>query len=219
MVVEAIDDIDLSLEGVPSLVLRDLSEYVTLPFIAAFDVPVSGDTVSQASGGARRTPQKRITYVGLAKKIMPQLVELYLRFRSLPALYNDGTLEAIFSVRCALFTVTDAERFVHRHTLSRSSSNTNALLHRSSAKTCLCGKQRHPISCVSLRSAALRYRICVMVRRGSPDVLFHLTAPAEITDPQVENIWRQIVDTFRGGILSDWSVSHDPALCAYLTVL
>ena len=99
MIAEAIDDIDLSVEGVPSLVLRDLSEYVTLPFIAAFDVPVPSDLVSQASGGARRVPQKRITYIGLAKKIMPQLVDLYLRFKTLPPLYNDGTLEAIFSVR------------------------------------------------------------------------------------------------------------------------
>lgn len=97
---DAIDDIDLSVPGVPSLVLRDLSEYATLPFIAAFEVPHVSDA-SSASNAARqaRLPQKSITYIGLAKKIMPHLVDLYLRFKGDADIYNDGTLEAIFSVR------------------------------------------------------------------------------------------------------------------------
>ena len=99
-VVDAIDDMNLTVMGVPSLVLRDLSEYVTLPFLAAFDVVISSDATSQASAGAKqgRNPQKRITYIALAKKIMPQLVDLYLRFKDNADIYNDGTLEAIFSV-------------------------------------------------------------------------------------------------------------------------
>ena len=36
---EAIDGMELSGVGVPSLILRDLSEFSTLPFIAAFDAP------------------------------------------------------------------------------------------------------------------------------------------------------------------------------------
>lgn len=96
---DAIDDIDLSVDGVPSLVLRDLSEYATLPFIAAFDIPNINDQ-TQASAGSKqaRPSQKRITYIALAKKTMPKLVDLYLRFKESPEIYNDGTLEAIFSV-------------------------------------------------------------------------------------------------------------------------
>ena len=35
---EAVDSIELTAHGVVSLVLRDLSEYATLPFLAAFDI-------------------------------------------------------------------------------------------------------------------------------------------------------------------------------------
>ena len=73
--------------GVPSLILRDLSEYVTLPFMAAFDAP---------SPSTR--PQKRVSYIALAKKSMPQLVDLFLRFKENPEIYANGTLEAILSV-------------------------------------------------------------------------------------------------------------------------
>ena len=73
--------------GVPSLILRDLSEYATLPFMAAFDVPSS-----------TTRPQKRVSYIALSKKVMPQLVDLFLRFKTNPEIYVDGTLEAILSV-------------------------------------------------------------------------------------------------------------------------
>lgn len=73
--------------GVPSLILRDLSEYATLPFMAAFDVPSSGTK-----------PQKRVSYIALSKKTMPQLVDLFLKFKTNPEIYVNGTLEAILSV-------------------------------------------------------------------------------------------------------------------------
>jgi len=73
--------------GVPSLVLRDLSEYATLPFMAAFDAP---------SPNAK--PKKRVSYIALSKKTTSQLVDLFLRFKANPEIYVNGTLEAILSV-------------------------------------------------------------------------------------------------------------------------
>ncbi|KAG5719178.1 MON2 like protein [Termitomyces sp. T112] len=87
-VMETVEDIDLSVPGSPSLVLRDLSEYATLPFLAAFDVP---------SPPKSQTPQKRITYIAISKKSLPMLVDLFMRFKLEPAIYIDGTLEAVLS--------------------------------------------------------------------------------------------------------------------------
>lgn len=88
-VIGVIQDIDMASPGVPSLILRDLSEYVTLPFMAAFDVP----SLSAKS-------PKRVSYIALSKKTMPQLVDLFLRFKANPEIYVNGTLEAILSVSC-----------------------------------------------------------------------------------------------------------------------
>ncbi len=106
MVVEAIDNIDLSTTGAPSLVLRDLSEHATLPFLAGFDVSNSltrgGIPKDSHAPKQDRGSQKRVTYIGLSKKTMPQLVDLFLRFKDQATVYNDGTVEAIFSVRVSL---------------------------------------------------------------------------------------------------------------------
>lgn len=91
---EAIDDVDLSVTGVSSLILKDLSEYITLPFMAAFDVPEAPSKLAKSN----RPPQKRVTYIALSKKTMPQVVKLFLQFKEDPAIYNDGTVEAILSV-------------------------------------------------------------------------------------------------------------------------
>ncbi|KAJ7123851.1 hypothetical protein C8R43DRAFT_1098976 [Mycena crocata] len=88
IVIETIVDIDLTAAGCPSLVMRDLSEFATLPFLAAFDVPANPKT---------QTPGKRITYIALAKKTMPMLVELFLRFKDRQEIYIDGTIEAVLS--------------------------------------------------------------------------------------------------------------------------
>lgn len=86
---DAIAGIDLAAPGVPSLVMRDLSEFATLPFLAAFDV---------APEPKSQTPQKRITYIALAKKTMPMLVDHFLQFKDQVEIYVDGTLEAVLSV-------------------------------------------------------------------------------------------------------------------------
>lgn len=90
--VEAIDGIDISVTEVSCLILRDLSEYITLPFLAAFDVP------DVSTSKTNRPPQKRVTYIALAKRTMPQVVKLYLSFKQDPIIYNDGTVEAILAV-------------------------------------------------------------------------------------------------------------------------
>ena len=95
-VIEAIDDIDFSVAGVASLILQDLSEYITLPFLAAFDVPDVSTTASKSN----RPPQKRVTYIALSKRTMPQVVRLYLSIKEDSVLYNDGTVEAILAVSC-----------------------------------------------------------------------------------------------------------------------
>jgi hypothetical protein len=89
VVMGTIEGIDLSIPGSPSLVMRDLSEYATLPFLAAFDVPVQPKS---------QTPPKRITYIAISKKTMPMLVDLFLRFKDQTEIYVDGTLEAVLSV-------------------------------------------------------------------------------------------------------------------------
>lgn len=88
---EMIAGIDLSATGSPSLVMRDLSEYATLPFLAAFDLQPLPKS---------QTPQKRITYIAISKKTMPLLVDLFLQFKDRPEIYADGTLEAVLSVIC-----------------------------------------------------------------------------------------------------------------------
>jgi len=92
IVLNAVQDIDLTVAGSPSLVIRDLSQYATLAFVAAFDVlPHPKNQVPQ-------TPQKRITYIAVSKRTMPLLVDLFVKFRSHVDIYIDGTLEGIFSV-------------------------------------------------------------------------------------------------------------------------
>ncbi|KAI6140148.1 hypothetical protein BKA82DRAFT_4216431 [Pisolithus tinctorius] len=97
-ILETAESIELTASGVPSLVIRDLSEYITLPFLAAFhpnqvDASVPGTPVTPVPASAR----KQVTYVGLSKKVMPSLVEMYLRFRDRTEIYEDGTLEAVLS--------------------------------------------------------------------------------------------------------------------------
>ena len=95
---EAVVGIDLSIVGSPSLIMRDLSEYSTLPFLAAFDVRPTSSSTAPGTPTKCVVPQKRITYIGLVKKTMPMLVDLFLRFKDSADIYVDGTLEAVISV-------------------------------------------------------------------------------------------------------------------------
>ena len=92
---ETIESIDFSVPGSPSLVLRDLSEYATLPFLAAFDVEPAVHS---------STPRKRVTYIAISKTTLPMLVRLFTRFKDQSEIYVDGTLEAVLSVRLVLLS-------------------------------------------------------------------------------------------------------------------
>jgi hypothetical protein len=95
VVLDAIADISLTGPGVPSLILRYLSEFSTLPFLTAFHAPI----LSPALGTPIAAPsQKQNTYIALSKKVMSLIVELYMRFKDELEIYEDGTLEAVFSV-------------------------------------------------------------------------------------------------------------------------
>lgn len=75
--------------------MRDLSECVTLPFLAAFDTHPEPNLTN---ANTQKAAQKRVTYIALSKKIMPQLVDLYLQFKNEVDIYKDGTLESVISV-------------------------------------------------------------------------------------------------------------------------
>jgi hypothetical protein len=99
---DTVNGIELKEAGTPSLILRDLSEYSTLAFIASFDVPEVQKPSAKLSAGASApvtTPpqQKRITYIALAKTSMPKLAELFLQFKEKDEIFVDEAIEAILS--------------------------------------------------------------------------------------------------------------------------
>ncbi|KAH8829338.1 hypothetical protein DL96DRAFT_1668827 [Flagelloscypha sp. PMI_526] len=87
VVMSTMSTIDLAVPGVSSVIMRDLAEYATLPFLAAFDVPTE----------SKSTPQRRVTYIALIKSVMPLLQELFLKFRDDGGIYNNGTVEDVLS--------------------------------------------------------------------------------------------------------------------------
>lgn len=105
---DTVDGIELTEVGASSYILRDLSEYATLAFIASFDVPQAPKLQSaEPSTAAAQAPattttttppqQKRITYIALAKMCMPRLAELFSRFKGQDEIFADGTVEAVLS--------------------------------------------------------------------------------------------------------------------------
>ena len=100
---DTITEIDLSVPSSPSLVMHDLADYATLPFLAAFDIQ------SHQKNPQAPSAQKRVTYIALTKKTMPMLVDLFLRFKENEEIYVDGTLESILSVCSFMGTFRDAE--------------------------------------------------------------------------------------------------------------
>ena len=87
-----IADMDLSVTGSPSLFMRDLSELLTLPYLGSFDVQ------SQETDSLRHAPP-RVTYIALTKKVMPMLLEMFMKFKDDDAIYADETVEIVCSVR------------------------------------------------------------------------------------------------------------------------
>ncbi|KAI0773083.1 hypothetical protein BD413DRAFT_603507 [Trametes elegans] len=176
VVMEAVDNIELSAPGVASLVLRDLSEYATLPFLAAFDVQAPpAAAASSSTPKPSRTASNRVTYIALSKKSMPLLVDLFLRFQENTAIYADGTVEALFaaySIPIKLkYECPAPSKFGKDQPLWKTATTSFLRIVKE------CGPQ---------------------VRKSQND----------IPPDRVEGIWRQVVDTFRGGILADCSIAE-----------
>jgi hypothetical protein len=88
------DSVDLLVPGSPSLVLSDFSYFVTLPFVAAYDLN-QPPPPSQAEG---KPIVKKVTYIATCKRVMPVLAHLYNRFKASIDIYADGTVDAILAV-------------------------------------------------------------------------------------------------------------------------
>lgn len=186
---EAVVGIDLSIVGSPSLVMRDLSEYSTLPFLAAFDVRPTSSSIAPGTPTKSVVPQKRITYIGLVKKTMPMLVDLFLRFKDSADIYVDGTLEAVISVSnfrnlIIRHWLTSCCKSI-RHIQYRSSSNTIVLHHPNLEMTNLYGRQPLPVFCGSLRNAHSRSNLMVKVDRIYYHSLSHCSLDSQISQTLV----------------------------------
>ncbi|GJN94193.1 hypothetical protein Rhopal_007267-T1 [Rhodotorula paludigena] len=81
-VLEVIAVIKLDIPGAPSAVLSDLSEYLTL----AFTTRVQKVPPTRAAGA----PQ--VTYIALAKEIMPHVQWLYQQYKDEPLVYEQGAV-------------------------------------------------------------------------------------------------------------------------------
>ncbi|BGO96049.1 hypothetical protein NBRC10512_005991 [Rhodotorula toruloides] len=75
--------------GAASAVLSDLSEYLKLAFVAPFET-------SSASGMAMGG--QRVTYVALAKEVMPHVQWLYRKYSDEPSVYEQGAVERMLQV-------------------------------------------------------------------------------------------------------------------------
>ena len=95
-IIDIVQAIDLAESGIPSLIMRDLSEFSLLAFLAgchAHPTLVSGPETPVLT-----SMHKHVTYIRLSKKMMPMLVELYMQFKDHAKTYKDGTLEAVLLV-------------------------------------------------------------------------------------------------------------------------
>ncbi|KAK2460493.1 hypothetical protein APHAL10511_007499 [Amanita phalloides] len=169
VVVDTILSIDLSIAGSPSLVIRDLSEYTTLPFLASFEL----------QGQNSKTGPSKITYIALAKKMMPLLVELYSRFKDSVNVYMDGTVEALLSA----YSIPIKMKY---ECPAPSKFGNDAPLWKTATECFLRIVKECAVQMEQLDS--------------------------EISNEQIEFIWRQILDVFRGGILADCSPAETFAL-------
>lgn len=160
-VVDTVLGFDLQSAGLPSLVLTDLSEFATLAFLAAFDVPDANPAVDS------RRPPRRVTYIALAKKVMPVLVEIYSRFKTTVEVYEDGTVDSILSVsRLVTFANHISLTTGSRHIRSPSSSSMTVLRPPSLATTPRYGRRRRRVCCRSSKTARSSFPNLAKVRTG-----------------------------------------------------
>lgn len=87
-ILEVIAVINLEVPGAASAVLSDLSEYLTLAFVAAFD--------SETDGGRSRS--QRISYIALTKETMPHVLYLFQKYKDDASIYEQGAVERMLAV-------------------------------------------------------------------------------------------------------------------------
>lgn len=95
ILLEVVAGLKLDVPGAASAVLFDLSEYLTLAFVAAFD---SEPDVPTNPNLRARLPQ-RVSYVALAKEVMPHILWLFQRYKDDSLIYEEGAVERMLAVR------------------------------------------------------------------------------------------------------------------------
>ncbi|KAF9229940.1 hypothetical protein BU15DRAFT_84280 [Melanogaster broomeanus] len=132
-----------------------------------------------------------ITYVALSKKTVPSLVELYLRFKDRAEIYENGTLEAVYSVPAAFlghgkkwslsgFEFVTFPVYVQAYTI--------------------------PIKLKYDFPAPSKFGNDLPPRKTATMCFLHIVTAYSLpvaSDNRTEAIWRQIIEGFRGGILAD----------------
>ncbi|KAH9013194.1 hypothetical protein EDB84DRAFT_1533406 [Lactarius hengduanensis] len=177
IVMDAVGGIELTETGTPSYILRDLSEYATLAFIASFDVPEvpkHGTKLAATTSPPTSQQQKRITYIALAKVCMPKLADLFLRFKDKDEVFVDEIVEAVLSAYAVpiklKYECPPPSKFGKDPPLWKTAT-----------------------SCFLKIVKEVGPRVGALGPKLSP--------------VRVESIWRQVIDVYRGGILSDCSAA------------
>ena len=192
---EAVGGIELTETGTPSHILRDLSEYATLAFIASFDVPEVPKheaKLAATTSPSAQQQQKRITYIALAKICMPKLAELFLQFKDKDEVFVDEIVEAVLSAYAVpiklKYECPPPSKFGKDPPLWKT------------ATTCFLKIVKEVGPRINTLGPSERW------------IMYHSRCDAdaswaELPSVRVESIWRQVIDVYRGGILSDWYAS------------
>ena len=197
---DAVGGIELAETGTPSYILRDLSEYATLAFIASFDVPEGANQKAKLATTATTTtptsqqPQKRITYIALAKICMPKLADLFLQFKDKDEVFVDEIVEAVLSAYAVPI------KLKYECPLPSKFGKDPPLWKTATSCFLKIVKEVGPrISALdsSERQQIIYYLAAVMLT----------PALAGLSPVRVESIWRQVMEVYRGGILADWCAS------------
>ncbi|GAA5902486.1 Mon2p [Sporobolomyces salmoneus] len=75
--------------GAASAVLSDLSEYLTLAYLAPFE--------AQPDGSGRFKQAQQVTFIALTKEVMPHVLWLYQKYRDDSSIYEQGAVEKMLS--------------------------------------------------------------------------------------------------------------------------
>lgn len=92
VVLEVVAAIKLGdLGGAPAAVITELADYATLAYTSSFEAPQYG-TFGKAG--------QRVTYIALAKEVMPHIHYLLNKYRDDVAVYMEGAVERVLDVSC-----------------------------------------------------------------------------------------------------------------------